>query len=216
MKKEFLAHGFYIIFFVAFLNLSGCVNNSRNVNDANLAGITIAQQVCASCHGMTGESISPMFPKLAGQSREYLSAQLIDFKGHERSDLRGAQYMWGFTHLTPKQVDELAGYFSSQAPMYAKRAHTELLARGESVFRNGIAQSGVVQCVACHGKSGEGNGAFPRLAGQHAQYVMEQIKVFKETERRPRGAAMKQITHDLTEADMAAVSYYIESIGASQ
>ena len=76
-----------------------------------------------------------------------------------------------------------------------------------------LSTSGI--CAARHGAGDEGNGAFPRLAGQHANYVLEQIKVFQLTEQRPRGAAMKQITHELTEPDAVAVSHYIESIGAT-
>ena len=200
---------------LAILGVSGCTNvsSSRNVNDPRVSGTTLAIQVCSACHGVTGESVSPMFPKLAGQSKEYLVAQLADFKGHDRSDSRGTQYMWGYTQITTKQVDELAEYFSAQPAMLARKDKVELLTRGEAVFRNGVADKGVVQCVACHGASGEGNGAFPRLAGQHANYVLEQIKVFQLTAQRPRGAAMQQVTHELTEPDAIAVSHYIESIG---
>ena len=200
---------------LALVTISACTSmSSRNVADPTLAGSTIAVQVCSACHSVTGESVSPQFPKLAGQQKDYLQAQISDFKGHERSDSRGTQYMWGFTHLTNKQVDELADYFASQPPMRAAVTRPELLARGEAIFRNGIPENNVVQCAACHGANGEGNGTFPRIAGQHATYVLEQIKVFQLTDNRPRGAAMKQITHDMSEADATAVAQYVQSIGA--
>ncbi len=194
----------------------GCSNieRSRNVSNPNVSGKTLAEQVCSNCHGMTGESASPMFPKLAGQQKAYLVAQITDFKGHDRSDSRGATYMWGFTHLTTPQVDELAEYFSAQPPMAGRRNSSVLLARGEEIFRHGLPDKGVVQCAACHGTSGEGNGTFPRLAGQHANYVIEQIKVLQQTDQRPRGAAMKQVTHELSESETMAVAQYLESIGS--
>lgn len=200
------------------LALSACSNiqSSRDVSDSTVAGKTIAAQVCSACHGVTGESTSPMFPKLAGQRKDYLVAQLADFKGHDRSDARGAQYMWGFTHLTGKQVDELADYFAAQSPMKGRRNDRANLARGQEIFTTGVPDKGVVQCAACHGPGGEGNEGFPRLAGQHSNYVLEQIKVFQLTDMRPRGAAMKQVTHELNEADAKAVAQYIESIGAAQ
>ncbi len=200
---------------VAALTLTACSNmTSRSVADPSLSGRDIAINTCSACHTVTGESISPQFPKLAGQQKEYLAAQIADFKGHERSDSRGTQYMWGFTHLTTKQVDELADYFSQQPPMRGKVGDPALLARGEAIFQKGIPENNVVQCVACHGKNGEGNGAIPRIAGQHAEYMLEQIKVFQLTDQRPRGAAMKQETHDMSVADAIAVSQYAESIGA--
>ncbi|MDE2417865.1 MAG: cytochrome c4 [Burkholderiales bacterium] len=203
---------------LAVLALSACTNiqSSRNVNDSTVAGKTIAVQVCSSCHGVTGESTSPMFPKLAGQQRQYLVAQLTDFKGHDRSDSRGAEYMWGFTHLTDKQVGELADYFSAQSPMKGRMDAGPALARGKVIFDSGIPEKGVVQCSSCHGPVGQGNESFPRLAGQHSNYVFEQIKVFQLTDKRPRGAAMKQVTHELSDTDALAVSKYIESLGASR
>jgi cytochrome c553 len=204
-----------VVVALALAGLAGCADpqKSRNVNDPQLSGKTIAMQVCSNCHGPAGESTSPMFPKLAGQQREYLIAQLADFKGHDRSDSAGVQYMWGFTHLTARQVDELAEHFSSQTPMRASAVNYPDRARGKLVFEQGLADSGVVQCVACHGPSGEGNASFPRLAGQHSAYVLEQIKVFQSSDLRPRGAPMKQITHSLSEADALAVAHYIAGMG---
>ena len=193
------------------------LKRSRDVADPGVSGRVLAVQVCSSCHGVTGESTSPMFPKLAGQRKEYLVAQLTDFKGHERSDSRGSEYMWGFTHLSSQQVDELADYFSSQSPMRGQAEVADAsLARGEAIFRQGIPDKGVVQCASCHGAAGEGQGAYPRLAGQHAHYLQEQIKVFQLTDQRPRGAVMKQVTHELSDADAQAVTRYIAALGTTR
>jgi len=201
------------------LLLPACTNmkSSRDVADPVVSGRVLAVQVCSACHGVTGESTSPMFPKLAGQRKEYLVAQLTDFKGHLRSDSRGSEYMWGFTHLSGQQVDELADYFSSQPPMRGQAEVADAsLARGEAIFRQGIPDKGVLQCASCHGAMGEGQGVYPRLAGQHAHYLLEQIKVFQLTDQRPRGAVMKQVTHELSDADAQAVTRYIAALGATR
>ena len=200
------------------LALPACTNlkSSRSIDNAEVKGKVLAVQVCSSCHGVTGESGSPMFPKLAGQQKEYLLAQLTDFKGHERKDSKGTQYMWGYADLTHQQIDEITDYFSSQTPMHADAPDVApaVLARGKGIFTQGIPEKNVVACAVCHGATGEGNGAIPRLAGQHAHYVLEQIKVFQTTQQRPRGAPMQQITHDMPDADSEAVAAFVASLGS--
>jgi cytochrome c553 len=196
--------------------LVGCtgVESGQPEKQSTMSGVAMATKVCSMCHGVTGESTSPTFPKLAGQQKEYLKLQLTDFKGHARSDETGTQYMWGFTHLTDTQIGELADYFSSQSPMKADAGASN--ERGELIFHKGLPESGVIQCNSCHGPDGQGNGQFPRLAGQHANYLIRQIKVFQLTEQRPRGALMKQVTHSLSEADAVAVANYIATLGAKK
>ena len=205
---------------IAFvLQIASCANEDRNRNyaDTNLSGNVLAEQVCSACHGVTGQSISPQFPKLAGQQKDYLLGQLADFKGHQREDRMGKEYMWGFSKLSVKQVDELAHYFSNQTPMVGQfSTNLQLKQRGEVIFKEGIATAGVVPCSACHGPEGAGNGPIPRIAGQHADYLEKQIEIFKNTNSRPRGDAMKEVTHQLTKIDMLAVATYISSLNSTR
>lgn len=67
-------------------------------------------------------------------------------------------------------------------------------------------------CAACHGANGEGTGQFPRLAGQHADYVAKQLRVFARTDERPQGAMMKAVAHDLSAKDIDDVAVYIDSM----
>lgn len=198
--------------------LVACTNldKSRDAGNPNVSGKTLAVQVCSACHGVTGESNSPMFPKLAGQQKQYLIAQLSDFKGHLRTNPDGAAYMWGFVNLSSSQIDQLADYFSSQAPMHGTKESSPALARGEMIFRSGLPDSGVTQCSACHGAAGEGNGLFPRIGGQHANYIVKQIHLFQKTEQRPRGEPMKQVAHAMTDADTEAVAIFLATFNAAK
>lgn len=193
---------------------AGChdMDRSRAVDNPAVAGKTIALQVCSNCHGVKGVSISPAFPKLAGQRREYLVDQLTDFKTHARSDPNAKRFMWGFTHLSEAQIDDLAAYFSSQTPVMGEPAEQSLMVEGKAIFASGLPDKGVAACVSCHGKHGEGMNQFPRLAGQHADYVYKQLLVFQHNvEQRPRGEIMKSICSNMSERDMRAVAAFVEA-----
>jgi cytochrome c553 len=187
------------------------IDRSRTVDNPDVSAVTLAQQVCSTCHGVTGNSVSPAFPKLAGQQRDYLVAQLAEFKSHSRADPAGAKYMWGFTRLSPAQAQGLADYFSRQTPTAGPAGDPVLVAEGRRIFNEGLPERNVPMCSTCHGTRGEGNGQFPRLAGQHADYVAKQLLVFQRTDLRPLGAAMKQVTHELSERQIRALAAFLQS-----
>lgn len=199
------------------LTLGACSSpeRSRNLNDANIAAATIAIQVCAACHGAQGVATSPNFPSLAAQPQPYLATQLAAFKDHSRADAPGEDYMWGLSaHLTEAQINGLADYYARlPAPAGNDQAGTpDQLKAGREIFEQGIAEKGVPACAACHGAHGEGADSFPRLAGQHAAYLMKQLQLYQNTDSRPAGVAMKSFVGNLTPENIADVAAYLESV----
>lgn len=197
--------------------LAACANNDRSRDVANPAvtGTTLAQQVCSNCHGVTGNAISPNFPNLAAQTEPYLVAQLSAFKGHARQDPAGFEYMWGLSRsLTETQINALAAYYAGQTPARQplEGAPSQIDA-GKAVFENGIPAANVPACSSCHGAQAQGVGAMPRLAGQHADYLMKQLAIFQRTDERPDGAVMKVVAHGLTEQNIGDVSAYLQAMG---
>jgi cytochrome c553 len=206
-------------------------SRSRTLGDYEVAGNVLAVQVCASCHGVNGQSQSPMVPILAGQQREYLVNQLRDYRDHTRSNKYAVQYMWGMAgSLSNQQIQELADYFSKQVPVQASggTSSDSKLARGKEIFENGIPAKGVIQCNSCHGPKGEGMATFPRIAGQHRYYLIQQLNVWKEPVQkefmevggntwaprtiqfaRPHGVLMINEEKNLSEADIEAVAAYL-------
>jgi cytochrome c553 len=174
----------------------------------------MAQQVCSNCHGMTGNSVSPNFPNLAGQTEPYFVAQLSGFKNQGRRDPAGFEYMWGLSRsLTDEQIKGLAAYYASQSPMALRGEGTpERLEAGKGIFTNGVTDKGVPACVTCHGAEGKGNATFPRLAGQHADYLVKQLVVFQRTDERPEGSIMKTVAHELTQQNIDDVANYLQSV----
>lgn len=198
----------------AAIGMAGCVNpeRSRDLANAGIDPSVTAQQVCSICHGVGGNSVSPNFPRLAGQNADYLEAQLKNFRSHQRSDPEGYEYMWGVSrNLTDEQIHGLAGYFSRQVPRPNPAGADRPNDAGKAIFENGIPEKQVTACQACHGPKGEGIGPFPRLAGQHQDYLARQLMVFRDTEGRP-GTPMQQVTHGLAQADIQSVTGYIQSL----
>jgi cytochrome c553 len=73
----------------------------------------------------------------------------------------------------------------------------------------------VAACIGCHGPTGAGNPAakFPRLAGQHAKYVENQLRAFKSGERdNDAGKMMRNIAGRMTEKEIRAVASYVQGL----
>lgn len=197
----------------AALLLAGCgdLSRSRDLGNPRVPAATLAAQVCSNCHGLTGVSVSPNFPNLAAQTPEYLAAQIKEFRSHHRKDPAGFRYMWGLSRsLADEQIAGLAAYYAAQPP--APGGAVVGSPAGRAIFADGLPARNVPACASCHGAAGQGQGSFPRLAGQHRDYVAKQLAGFQRSDDRPAGAVMKTIAHALDARDIAAVAAYVESI----
>lgn len=172
----------------------------------------LAVGVCGSCHGTRGNSIHPKFPRLAGQNAHYLAAQLKNFRGQTRGDPDAISYMWGMAgQLDDATIEELAKYYSSQTALVrSSGALSAEASRGREIYEHGIASEGVPACAACHGPDGHGLADFPRLAGQHSQYVIKQLASFQSNMRDV--AVMHGVAQNLNEAQMRSVAAYLETL----
>ena len=201
---------------IATVSIVGCSNieRSRNLADPRVSAATLAQQVCSNCHGVGGNAVSPNFPNLAGQVEPYVVAQLNGFKSHGRRDPAGFEYMWGLSRsLSAEQIDGLAAYYASQTPTAQPiEGDRGRLEAGKSIFESGIADKGIPACSGCHGAKGEGNASFPRIAGQHVDYVVKQLLVFQRTDERPEGTIMKTVAHELTRQHIRDVAGYVQAL----
>jgi len=179
------------------------------VNDSPL-GRTV--QTCGTCHGVNGRSVSPTFPNLAAQTAPYLEAQLKAFKEQTRADPDAQAYMWGMAaQLSDAQISDLADYFSKQPPPAAgKSSGPAAIARGKQVFEEGVPARQIPPCASCHGPHGEGMATFPRLAGQHAPYLLKQLLVIQNALR--NAPVMHGVVKELTRDQIQAVAAYLESI----
>lgn len=152
---------------------------------------------CVSCHGQNGNSSSAQWPNLAAQQPTYLVNQLKTFKAGDRINIM----MQSMTaNLSNEDINNLAAYFSSQKP--AKAGGDPALAKS--------GEAKAAMCLGCHGSAAQGNGQFPRLAGQHPEYLVQQLKAFKDGSR--KSGPMQAIIANLSEADFKALAAYFGSL----
>lgn len=169
----------------------------------------IAITVCGTCHGPRGNSAQPKFPRLAGQNAHYLVAQLKAFRAQTRGDPDAVGYMWGMaSELDDDTIEALAAYYAGQKAEPSASGASATISRGREIFADGVAAQGVPACGSCHGPDAHGLQDFPRLAGQHAQYVLKQLASFQSNMRNV--AVMHGVAQNLNLGDMDAVAAFLE------
>ena len=186
---------------------SAAMAQAQGTQDAS----SLAKGVCSACHGPEGQSVSPVFPKLAGQQSAYIILQLDAFRGHLRADPLAQAYMWGMaSQLSDATISALATYYSSQKPSPGKAGAPALMAEGKKIYTEGIPGKKIAACESCHGPNAEGATAFPRLAGQHVEYLIAQLEGFKSGTR-SNAPIMQGVVRDMTAEQLKAVAAYAAS-----
>jgi cytochrome c553 len=171
-----------------------------------------AVNLCSTCHGPRGISTSPEFPILAAQRPAYLTAQIENFQHKTREEKAAHDFMYGIAGnlLDPKLVQSIAAYYAAQPPAPGRPGDPAQIALGKKLFETGLPDRGIPPCASCHGAQAEGVTDFPRLAGQHAKYVVRQLEYIQALVR--KAPVMHGIVKDLTPAEMEAVAAYLQSI----
>ena len=170
----------------------------------------VAVTVCGTCHGPQGNNTQPKFPRLAGQNANYLATQLKAFRSQARGDPDAISYMWGMAaELDDDTIAALAAYYAAQKVNTSPGGDAAAIARGREIYEHGVPAEGVPACSSCHGPDAHGTQDFPRLAGQHAQYVLKQLASFQSNMRKV--AIMHGVAQNLRLPEMESVAAYLEA-----
>jgi len=176
------------------------------------AGKEMAATVCAACHGANGVSVSDAIPNLAAQRPAYIEAQLKAFKEGTRkhSSATGHTDIMNVIQLSAQDMANVAAYFASQQEKPGASRNKDTIDLGRRIWRAGDASKGLPACASCHGATGAGMPVeFPRLAGQHAEYLEAQLKAFAAgTRANDANKAMRTIAAKMTGQEMRAVADY--------
>ena len=204
-----------ILFFFALIMLPFGAARSQTAAPDTMAARVLA---CASCHGAEGEGTSDVyFPRLAGKPAGYLYNQLVAFRDGRRR-YPPMNYLLEF--LPDAYLKQIAEHFASLRPRFPAPAlptvSTEILARGESLIKNGDPQHGVPPCSGCHGRAlGGMEPAIPGLLGLRATYISAQLGGWRYGTRTAAAPDCMQIVASLlTEDDVKAVAAYLSSLPA--
>jgi len=174
-------------------------------------GETISKTVCAACHTADGSRGIPTNPILAGQHADYLVKQLEEFKAGKRDN---AVMKPMASTLSEDDMRNVAAFYASKTAKAGQSKHKESVALGEKIWRGGIADKQVPACAGCHGPAGAGvPSQYARLAGQHAEYVSAELGLFRAN-KRANSPQMATIAARMSDAEIAAVSDYVEGLNA--
>jgi len=173
-------------------------------------------EYCSYCHGSSGQGYRGYYsmPRLAGQTPEYFVNQLRAYAERQRKN----KYMYSAAHgLSPTTRSALARHFASLHPganEHGPRGHT---GEGRRIYQEGLPDSNIPACAACHGPEGQGSGQNPRLAGQLYAYTQKTLANWT-AERTSGGATsgpagiMEPITRNLSKSQQAAVAAYLSTL----
>jgi cytochrome c553 len=188
---------------------------------------------CAGCHGIDGNSQWPAMPRLAAQSAAYMQEQIRAFQAappvpsiespdwmqappapppNSRTGGEGRIFMTGLAHrLSADDAKATTDWYAKQRAAPGVAGDPELIAKGRVLFATGDPKAGVLACQDCHGVDGVGIATFPRLAGQHAPYILRELQAFVSGAR-PAGTPMHGIAKNLPAADATAIAAYLQSL----
>lgn len=191
----------------AILSAPVVANEVKPAADAKRVQEIVAGR-CSLCHGMEGESASPVFPRLAAQHPEYMAKQLKDFRDGRRKGTMNEMS----ADLKDEEINGLANYFGKKPAKSRRPSDAELATVGKYIYDKGNKYTGVASCSSCHGAKAYGTVQLPRLAGQNVQYLETQLKEFNQRARTNDNAVMHSIASKLTELETVAVALYISGL----
>ena len=191
--------------YIALLLVAASVRAQSDTtpSPAKMAATRVKAQVCFACHGPDGNSQSPDYPILAGQSWRYTYIELKDFKEGRRSDPQMSPMV---ADLSRDDMIDLGNFFAAQRQLPIK------ITVDPAKVEAGRKTSDAVLCPMCHLGGFVGQNEIPRVAGQYPQYIKKQLEDFKAKRRTNDAGNMTSVAGTLSDSDIENLSQYIANL----
>lgn len=174
--------------------------------------------LCGGCHGFDGNSEDATFPRLAGQYETYIAKQIADFQKGLRTNNETMAGM-AATVASAEDAHDIGAYFQKQkiAKKPLQPVDKKLAEKGEKLYHEGNPKNNVYACVNCHGERGRGKApnvaVFPVIGGQHRDYIIKELKDFREgTRSNDPAGMMSDIAKRLTDEEIQALANYLSGL----
>ena len=164
------------------------------------SGLTQNFNLCSACHGPDGNSTTAGVPSIAGQPKLFIESQLVLYReGMRESD----QMFAALKGMKDPEIIKLAEHFSK---LPAKQAPG---VTDKSLFRKGQALAKKNRCGICHLADFRGQNQVPRLAGQREEYLLSEMRAFRDNKRRGGDTIMAASLYGIGEAELAALAHFL-------
>jgi cytochrome c553 len=129
----------------------------------------------------------------------YIYLQLKDFKDGRRRDPSMDLLV---ANLTREDMLDLGAFFAAQ-----KQGDNGFKSNPEKAAR-GKAKADETLCSMCHLGELAGQNEIPRVAGQHYDYIVKQLKDFKAMRRTNDAGNMTSVSKTLSDEDIDNLGHY--------
>lgn len=185
---------------------------------ADLAkGKEIAANICAACHAADGNSGIAMYPRVAAQHAGYIFRQTKDIKEGKRITGAAASMAPMVMGLSDQDIANVAAFYAKQQAKAGETNPKENPELGAKIYRGGLADKKIPACMSCHGPAGAGipgGGtelvAYPRIGGQHKSYIVDQMKFYKNGQR--KNSVMQDVASRMSDEEINAVANFIQGL----
>jgi len=171
--------------------------------------------MCIGCHGIPGyQSSFPevhKVPMIAGQNAKYIAASLTAYAKGERKH----PTMGGIAKsLSDQDIADVSAFYEAQGKAVAGPAVPEVAVPASAQVAE-LLNKGA--CASCHGAnfSKPIDGAYPKIAGQHADYLDVALKSYQTTGNAVVGrgnAIMAGQVKQFSHAELKAMAKYLASL----
>ena len=163
---------------------------------------------CAICHTPEGwGSPNGRFPQIAGQHQSVILKQLADIQKGNRDNPTMIPFTGPLFYLGPQALADLSAYIE-QMPMVPNNSIGSglRLEEGKKLYNK--------ECKECHGENGEGDAKefYPRIHGQHFEYVLRQMEWVKLGKRRNADEEMVKQFEKFSQDDLEVIADYVSRL----